>query len=340
MSAGYVGVTFFFVLSGFVLTYSWGRDASAVRFYRRRFARVYPVHLLFVAVAIVPITAPPNWPALPANLLLLQAWSPDDAVTRSFSGVSWSLSCELFCYAAFPLLVRLLPRIRRPLATSAAVVVLAFAVGVALQVHSPGLGLLLFHLPAFRIVEFASGALAATAVMRGWVPTLRIPWAAASVVACYLAGLSLPVLIGYRLEDRWAFTLAMVPSFVALISACARADLMGTPTVLQTRTLVSLGEWSFCMYMAHPIVIALTSPLLQSSSLLGAVLGCLLVTLAVVGVSYLLYTTFERPMERRLRGAGDRRASSSPAAAVRDRPAVVDEASSGPTVAAPTLAVD
>ena len=74
--------------------------------------------------------------------------------------------------------------------------------------------------------------------------------------------------------------------------------------------MVSLGQWSFCIYMAHPVVISLTLPLLGTPSLLGAALGCLLVVFAVTGVSYLLYATFERPLERWLRGADDLRASS------------------------------
>ena len=40
---GYLGVTFFFALSGFVLTWSAsGRRLSPAAFFRRRFARVYP----------------------------------------------------------------------------------------------------------------------------------------------------------------------------------------------------------------------------------------------------------------------------------------------------------
>ena len=316
-AGGYVGVTFFFVLSGFVLTYSWDSGATATQFFRRRFARVYPVHLLFIAVAMLPLSSP-YWPALPANLLLLQSWSPDDAVVRSFSSVSWSLSCEFFFYASFPLLVPWVLRVRRPLATAAALVAAALALGVALQMRGADWGLLLFHLPAFRIVEFACGALTAAALLRGWVPRLRVLWAGSWTVASYLLVLLLPIAIGYRVEDRWAFTLAMVPSFMALIAACARVDREGAPSPLQGRTLVSLGQWSFCIYMAHPAVIALTLPLLGSRSVPAAVLGCVLVVLAVIGVSYLLYTTFERPLERWLRGRAHNRVSDEVATTSND----------------------
>ncbi|MGO4360844.1 acyltransferase family protein [Terrabacter sp. RAF57] len=309
MGAGYVGVTFFFVLSGFVLTYSSDVKANATRFYRRRLARIYPVHLLFIVVAMLPFSAPPKWSALPTNVLLLQAWSPDDAVVRSFSGVSWSLSCELFFYAVFPLIVGSLWRVRRPFLTSAAVVASAGAIGVAVQLHSAEWGQLLFHLPAFRVVEFACGALAATAVMRGAAPRVRMRWAVASLVLSYLVVLFVPVFTGYRLEDRWALTLAMAPSFVALIVTCAHIDIAAAPSPLRSHLMVSLGQWSFCVYMAHPLVLAITAPLLASPSAIGVALGSFLVMSAVLGVSYLLYSTFERPLERLMRGAGPARLS-------------------------------
>ena len=312
---GYVGVTFFFVLSGFVLTWSWDPGAGALRFYRRRFARVYPVHLLFIALAIVTVHAPPNWSAMPANVLLVHSWSPDDAVARSFSGVSWSLSCEFFFYAVFPLLVRRFWRIRRLLVTGIALVATAFVVGIAVQSRSPDWSLWLFHLPAFRIVEFACGALAAIAMMRGWTPRLRMRWAAVFVAVSYLTALVLPAVIGYRLEDRWALTLLMVPSVVAVIAVCAHVDAVGAPSPLQLRTMVSLGQWSYCIYMAHPVVLSLMMPLLGASSVVGAALGGALVVLAIVGVSFLLFAGFEQPLERRLRGGGQR-ASNAPDAEI------------------------
>src|SRR5262252_4726703 len=43
---GYTGVSFFFVLSGFILVYTyWGRDISLGNFWQTRFARIYPAYL-------------------------------------------------------------------------------------------------------------------------------------------------------------------------------------------------------------------------------------------------------------------------------------------------------
>src|SRR5207249_7116147 len=92
---GGVAVTLFFILSGFILTYTYTRNGTAVHggwraFYIARIARVYPLYLLGCAAGIVPFfvwhTASPSNCApggagtqTLATLALLQAWSPTAA---------------------------------------------------------------------------------------------------------------------------------------------------------------------------------------------------------------------------------------------------------------------
>ena len=111
---GFVGVTFFYILSGFVLTWTWRPHDSLRFFYLRRFARVYPLHLLtaMIALAFAALGVRGEGEVSPLtallNLALLQAWVPDLAVVGALNGPSWSLSNEAFFYAVFPLLVGLL----------------------------------------------------------------------------------------------------------------------------------------------------------------------------------------------------------------------------------------
>src|SRR5438309_5804134 len=111
---GFVGVSFFFVLSGVVLTWSARPGQRTGQFYWRRFARVYPAHAVTAVVAILlyVVVMPPHkplWAGLLA-LLLLHAWPPVPVVNSAANGVSWSLSCEAFFYAVFPGLTSLLSR--------------------------------------------------------------------------------------------------------------------------------------------------------------------------------------------------------------------------------------
>ena len=186
-NAGQAAVQYFFVLSGFVLmatyrdrTLRWGS------FMQRRLARIYPLYLLalvlLVVVNTVPAEAIKNWfihvnllttrtliklvwqhlRQLPfVNLLLTatmtQAWNV--VTTQAYNGPAWSLSVELFFYAAFPWLINAFRhRSARVLAWgTACLLVLLMAITYTLQqpniwVLSHGFfhsGSPLLNLPAF-----------------------------------------------------------------------------------------------------------------------------------------------------------------------------------------------
>ncbi len=101
-----VGVSYFFVLSGFVMIIAYG-EQSNINFWnyiKNRFARIYPVYLL----AIILLTAIKSFNDinkfdLILNLLMLQSWVPGKALSINYTG--WSLSVELFFYIMFPILL-------------------------------------------------------------------------------------------------------------------------------------------------------------------------------------------------------------------------------------------
>ena len=114
---GYLGVELFFVLSGFILSHVYRSSVEEGRFNYgsflwARLARVYPLHLatligmglLAGAAMAAGFNIDPNilsWRALPANLLLLQAWG--FAPVAGWNHPSWSISAEWFAYLTFPL---------------------------------------------------------------------------------------------------------------------------------------------------------------------------------------------------------------------------------------------
>lgn len=109
LTSGPTAVSFFYVLSGFVMTIAYYRPNTKLdlgSYALARFSRIYPVYIFsFVLTCIyyIDLIARTKTRELLANIFLLQAWSPK--YVQSFNIAAWSLSVEAFFYLLFPLLL-------------------------------------------------------------------------------------------------------------------------------------------------------------------------------------------------------------------------------------------
>ncbi len=299
-TVGYVGVAFFFVLSGFVLTWSTPiyNGVEAKQFWIKRVARVYPSHLAMMVIALL-LPARPlplTWVAVPPNALLVQSWFSPNDIAFGVNAVSWSLSCEAFFYLCAPLLISVLNALKplqRYLAAAAGAGV-AWSIGLVLAAN--GANVYAYHLPIVRIGEFIIGIALALALRDG----VRLPFRS----VC-LAGVTTAVMVMVCLRTGQLTTVSgilMVPAFAWLIYACAQADLDGVRGVLRLKLLEHLGITSFAFYLVHELVLLNLKPLPWPH-------GSKLVNLATVIVLWvicqaaaeLLYRGVERPAQRRIR---------------------------------------
>src|SRR5215470_13120634 len=104
-SAG-IGVSYFFVLSGFVLIVAYaGKKTSPAIFYKNRFARIYPVYFtaLLVMGSYLWLRGTLHATDLTLCIFGVQAWVPTH--THDINYPAWSLSVEFFFYILFPFLV-------------------------------------------------------------------------------------------------------------------------------------------------------------------------------------------------------------------------------------------
>lgn len=108
------GVSFFFILSGFILTYVYPQFKSSNevrRFFVARVARVWPAHMAAIILLFaiyVPLSFGEGRSILTwtLNIFMIQGWIPLKEVFFSFNAVAWSISTEFFFYLAFPFLIR------------------------------------------------------------------------------------------------------------------------------------------------------------------------------------------------------------------------------------------
>jgi len=334
---GYSGVNLFFVLSGFILAYTYatpdgGMRTGLRRFWTARFARIYPLYLVSLALC-APLVADHFFSSNSARLaslkLLLsgssaltlsQAWIPP--LRSIWNAPSWSLSAEVYFYLAFPFLIGPIWRLSRKISFILLMVLflvsfVPWLLSMALlpaEVHSVGatapisndsIAVFLRSSPVLRIHEFALGICLARLVLDPASSRVssRLP-------AHPLAGLAIgSALVGIVTVADWIPRLLVHSGVLDLFYAFVIVFLIRSNGVftrlLATRPFVLLGEASYGIYILHipvrNLLLVAADPHGQRALGLGF-LGFYL--LVVIGVSLLGYRLVEEPARRYINALG------------------------------------
>jgi peptidoglycan/LPS O-acetylase OafA/YrhL len=300
-SQGSGGFSFFFLLSGLVLVWSIRPADNAVLFWRRRIARIYPNHLATWVLALgllIAGSAGLSLSVVLSNLFLVQAWSPDPHIYFGMNIVTWSLACEAFFYALFPLFYKGLMRIpSRALWPALGV---AFAVIWTMPLIAQALPpahryWFIWVFPLARLPEFLTGMLLARLVREGrWPAFLRVLPMFLLVAVAYVATGWLPEVV--RLVAGMAVPLAL------LVGAIAAVDAAGGRNPWDKKWLRRLSALSYAFYIVHSLVLRVVLKVVGTDHSavadIGIALGALVLTLVA---SWLLFTFVERPGRRYLR---------------------------------------
>lgn len=326
-------VSFFFVLSGFVLAYAHPTlDGGAWRFLATRATRLWPAHLVAFAIFVhaFPFTLPGRerygtpWDYTLLNLTLTHAWVPRFHSFFSYNDVTWTISCEWLFALCFPLLLARTPRgWLRTLGATFALVVATVALANSLHAAhriagdfaTEGVGTLglVYINPLARLFEFTCG-MALCALWRAAAPRIRVGRAtatAAEVAALALAWWEIAHVAGalhrplaYRALGyagvQWVIVSGGgVPAFalVIFVFACGRG---WVSRLLALRPLVFLGEISYAIYLTHHIAIRYIGqyPQRVQATDLRSYVAFWFVVLAASSAIYLL---IERPAVRVMR---------------------------------------
>lgn len=310
LTMGTAGVGFFFALSGFLLTWSAREGDTRRAFYRRRFARVYPMHFVMLIVAVpvlLLIGQDIGFGEIVANVLLVQGWVDDSNVYFGMNSPSWSLAAELLFYVLFPFVIPLLARLnyRQTWAFTVALVVIGLVTAIVITMAIDGGGdrFWLYIFPPYRLIGFIAGCCAARLMILGF------RWNCSPLVATIYAGFMYGALlavqsligsIGHGIEDA-----VLLPFILALLVAAASSDVRGGHRVLANRRLVALGTWSFALYITHWLflqVAVFAMPDIAAAPVPVRVLADVVFACAAIAISWLAFATIEKPLERRLRG--------------------------------------
>lgn len=315
---GFVGVSLFYVLSGFILCYNYfpafqnGLSGSQLKkFWFARFARIYPMYILTLTLSLfVKNSFQQVDPVLAViHVFALQSYLPDkNQVIYAFNGPSWSVSVEIFFYALFPVLIyfgiRYLNTARRLLVAG----VIVWVAQLGWQSFSQSWGIdaqeyLFYRFGPGRVCEFAIGLLIGRLFLlwrnrpvKKWeIPFVSILTAIGVVVVINIMFLEKSQFQVYRYGTIYA------PAFACLVFWLARYS---TPVsrVMAQPALVLLGEASYSFYLLHDLVIrAMTNQYVSTFSGIAQYLLFGLIIIVTTLLSIIAFHWYETPTRLWLR---------------------------------------
>jgi peptidoglycan/LPS O-acetylase OafA/YrhL len=269
VNAGYASVSFFILLSGFVLAYNYaGRARSGelgkARFWLARFTRLYPIYLFSLLLGVQTLRTEYGvhthflfWMGIALTPLLLQGWIPE--IATFWNTPAWTMSAEGFFYVLFPWLARW----KRPTGMTPLLARLACAWVVGMI---PGLLYILLKPDGIAHVDRWSWG--------PWLQALKftpMPHMASFVFGIRLADIderipragSLRLLLGLggfaaifgilELGPLVPYPIAHDSLFMPLFG-CIILGLAGDNWLARffgLRPLVFIGEASYCLYLMH-----------------------------------------------------------------------------------------
>jgi len=300
---GYLAVNLFFILSGFILAYTYDGqiDGSTNRlhFWEARFARIYPVYFLSLVLAFW-FERGLSFGTRTAVLLMVQAWNPRaPELTGAWNYPAWTLSVEAFFYLCFPFLLSWMSRKNgRTLFW-----MMGFLLVVCVVVHTPiqGLGDLdrsslltnIVPLPLLRIPEFLLGMVIGLKLLRSEAAGQNTGTPLTVYVAVFSALLILSLPLGV-----WV-SLVTIP-FAVLVYKLAMGDSV-LAKLLSTRLMVLLGSASYAVYLLQFPVRGWARVIFSHLPEKLAPLGTSLTPLILVLFSILVFKFWEEPCRRTLR---------------------------------------
>lgn len=303
--AGWLGVSFFFILSGFIMVWSAKESDTVGNFYLRRFAKIYPTHFLTWIVAFIigaiSITQYKLWLS---NLLLINTWFNDVHYFFVANRPSWSLCVEAIFYLCFPFLYKLTNAISKKhnLLALLIVILLAFIFQIYtyLQVEpnqmmrafpiSQNHFWISYIFPPSHIFEFLAGMYAARMLISGKTIMLAKSVSLALLALVYICSMYVPF--------QFSMSVIFIIPVCLLITSLAGDDLKMKKTIFNSQTSVWLGEISYAFYMVHFLVLFYFLNLTNGNKYnLAEGTGLIVISLILtISCSAFLYKYFEVPM--------------------------------------------
>lgn len=324
-SAGESAVSFFFILSGFILTYVYTDENATIKtsygkFLFARLSRIYPIYILaflldlprglsyffqtydqkaaFLKVGV----------SASAHLGMLQSWHP--RLTPAWNFPAWSISTELFFYLVFPFLLPFIFRFKNDVLSlivlwlTPVVIYFTFTIGLHYDL-SEGAGAVFWRsFPALRVTEFLIGITIGKLFVQKhsklyqWILNNqkicgRLFWISLCM-SLALISIKLPI------HKTLITNLLLVPFFSWMILVLATIKIPMS-SIFEHQFIVLLGSASYAIYIIHIPILYYIRNLFQVMNFNPGFGYLSAYLLLLITASIILYKYFEVPVQKRLR---------------------------------------
>ena len=297
---GWLGVEFFFAISGFVICMScWGRTPA--QFTVSRIARLFPAYwcAVLLVVALVLVSRLGHWSAAiridPRTVLGNLTMAPGALGLELVDGVSWTLWVEARFYLLMAVLLVFGLSYRRVVTFCGAWLLAGV---IALELHSPLLdefvlprytGLFVAGIVLYLMHRFGQSLLLWLLLGFAWSYELTVLELRVADHATVPPGESRP---------SWAVCAAVLTLCLGLLALTG----VGPLTRLRRRWLVTAGTLTYPFYLVHQSIgIPLAKGLIRTFPRLGPLPSMAVSVVCMLGLSLLIHTTVERRLGRLLR---------------------------------------
>ena len=271
-AGGDCGVAFFFMLSGFVCSLSYGHclqegSFNYGRFIWKRLKKLYPLHLLCLLFYLVVSHSPLDLKVL-LNVILLQSWLPNADWYFSCNSVSWFLSSLLFCYLVFPWAYRHLSKY---------LTLAIFVVYVAVYWLTPYdcVNAVLYVFPAVRFVDFYIGMLLSRLYEeKGKMSFPR--WMELLLVAVLLFSLMIYPFTDAKLRNAPLYWMVLIPLILVFVQENGIVS-----RLLKTKPMLFLGSLTMPLFLIHQMLIGILIHRLPEMPSLPMLTCCIFITLTI-----------------------------------------------------------
>lgn len=298
-----LGVSYFFTLSGFVMIIAYWEKSNidSWQYLKRRFARIYPVYFLSLALLYINFLLTNkyiDYQALALNIFFLQSWFPGK--TLAFNFPAWSLSVEFFFYALFPLIFNRIYKTEKIKYYGIAIIIIWLVSQLFLHwfVYSkfyegfPSKSFeFVFNFPLLHLNEFLIGSLAGIILMTRFNKYKKnYDW------QVLLALVTVPIILKYYPNLLYENGL-LAPLFAILIFLISINEGRLT-TLFRWPALIFLGEISYGIYILQAPIFRYMKYVFPYIGINNSSAIFYISLLALIFVSAVSYMWIEKPLRK------------------------------------------